>query len=131
LGVASLLLTLLLTKAALNGWLVLVYGLLGSMVLSAAAAAIGLFAPSALFARTAATLTYIISTLPIMLRDLSFPGNAFLKLFPSFLVLLGFEQSLRIKHTSADLLACGALLLLETGILSTCTYLVLKKRADF
>ena len=67
-GTGAILLTLALTRAPLNLGMVISFGILGGMVYTSISIVIGLFSPSALFARTLATLAYIISALPLMVQ---------------------------------------------------------------
>jgi hypothetical protein len=129
-GTGSILLTLILTGASINYWAVLIYGLLGCITYSAISILIGLFSPSALFARTVGTLAYIISALPMMIKDLSFAWKGFLNLFPSYQIMYGLERAL-LPHPFNYLYTLYAIGLLgETLILLVVTSIALKKKAD-
>ena len=130
-GTGAILLTLALTKAPLNLGMVISFGILGCMVYTAISIVIGLFSPSALFSRTLATLAYIISALPLMVRDLSFFGKIGLKIFPSFLILLGFERSLQQHPYSGEFFVYALILTLETILILGITHFILNNKADF
>jgi ABC-type transport system involved in multi-copper enzyme maturation permease subunit len=130
-GTGSILLTLLLTGAAINLFAVILFALLGCLIFSAASILIGLFSPSALFARAVATLTYIVAALPMMIKDLSFNWKFIFNLFPSYLIIYGLERAL-LSHPVNTLFALSALgLIMETVLLLGITYIVLKHKADF
>jgi ABC-type multidrug transport system permease subunit len=69
LGIISLLVTILLTRFAFNPGYLLSFGLMGCIVYSSAALLIGILAPNALFARTVSTTFYLISALPLMIKN--------------------------------------------------------------
>jgi hypothetical protein len=130
-GTGSILLTILLTGAAINIWAVIIFTLLGCLIFSAASILIGLCSPSALFARTVATLTYIIAALPMMIKDLSFNWKFLLNLFPSYLIIYGLERAL-LPNPFNTLFFLSALgLFLEIALLLGITYILLKHKADF
>lgn len=124
--VAALLLTMLLTGAPMNLWLLLTFGLLGSLLYTIISLLIGLCSPTPLFARALATLVYIISALPLMLRNLDFASKVGLKYFPSYLILLGLESSLGSQPT-ANLGSPGTILVLEAGVLLWVTWAALRQ----
>lgn len=129
-GTGSILLTLLLTGAVINYWAVLIYGLLGCMAYSAVSILIGLFSPSALFARTVATISYIVSALPMMIKDLSFAWKGILNLFPSYQIMYGLEQAL-LSNPFNDIYIWYALgLLIETCLLLGIACTALRYKAD-
>ncbi len=130
-GVGALFLTVFLTKAPLNLWYVLLFGVSGSLAFGALSLLIGLLAPTALFARTFATLTYLIAALPLMVRDISFAWKESLYLFPSFLVLKGFEKALLTNSYQPEITFWVIGLLVQTFILLSITGTYLQKKADF
>jgi hypothetical protein len=130
-GTGSILLTLILTGAVINYWAVTLFGLLGCMIYSIVSILIGLFTPGALFARTLATLAYIISALPMMIKDLSFHGKEFLNIFPSYLILNGLNQALLLNPFNSLLAIYSLGLFIETGLLLGITYVALKQKVDF
>lgn len=130
-GVGALFLTIFLTKAPINGWYVLIFGITGSLTFGALSLLIGLLAPTALFARTFATLTYLIAALPLMVRDLSFAWKESLFIFPSYLVLKGFEKALLFNSYQPEMTFWIIGLLTESVILLSITRIYLQKKADF
>ena len=130
-GVGAIVITLLLIGSSLQWGSILAFSFWGCMVYTAISITIGLFAPSALFARTTATLVYIISAIPLMIKDLSFTWKAGLNIFPSYLTLIGLEQALVKTANPFNLLAYQTGLFLETFVLIGISYFVLKHKADF
>ncbi len=130
-GTSAVLLSLLLTGASINIGTVIIFTILGCMIYSAISILIGLFSPGALFARTIATLAYIISALPMMIKDLSFNWKGLLTIFPSYLILYGFERSL-LPNPINDLASIyGMVLLLEIIFSLIIINYILKYKADF
>lgn len=131
-GLGAIWFAVLLTGCPLNGWSVSLIGLLGGFVYTALALIIGLFSPNPLFARTIATLTYLISAVPIMVRDLSFSGKALLNIFPSFLMMGQLENALIVHSPRFEgVIATAAGLLAECLILFFLAHAVITKKADF
>ncbi|MGE5583771.1 MAG: ABC transporter permease [Bacillota bacterium] len=130
-GIGGILLTLALIKPDINLLTVLIFGFLGCLIYAAISILIGLFTPGALFARTMATLVYIISAVPLMLKDLSFSWKSILGVFPSYLVLSGLDQALLKNPVNSTLLFDGAGLILEAGLVLVLISIVLKYKADF
>lgn len=130
LGVGALFLTILITKAPVNLCLLFLFGVAGSLAFGSLALLIGITARTALFARTFATLTYLISALPLMIRDLSFPWKEGLNIFPSFLILKGFENALLNSYPpEAPFWITG--LFMQAIVLLLITDFYLRKKADF
>jgi ABC-type Na+ efflux pump permease subunit len=130
-GTGSVLLTLILTGAVVNYGAILTYSFLGCLVYAAVSILIGLLSPSALFARTIATLTYIVSALPMMVKDLSFHWKGILDLLPSNLIMYGLERALLPNPFNGIFLLNIAVILSETLFLIAITYMALKHKADF
>lgn len=130
LGVGALFLTILITKAPVNLCLLFGFGAAGSLAFGSLALLIGMSAPSALFARTIATLTYLISALPLMVQDLSFSWKKGLYVFPSFLVLKGFEKTL-FNSYSKEISFWIAGLFIQAIALLLITHFYIRKKADF
>lgn len=130
-GVGALLLTLIITGAPLNPWYVLIFGFSGSLTFGAFSLLIGLLAPTALVARTLATLTYIVAALPLMVRDLPFAWKEILYAFPSFLILKGFEKALLANAYQPEATFWIIGLFSQTIILFLITRFYLQKKADF
>jgi hypothetical protein len=120
-----------LTGARLNLPPLIIFTLLGGCVFAAAGVLIGIACPNPLFARTVATLAYILGTIPIMLRDLSLPFQEALASFPSLMILNGLEGSLQKGAAYLNLLPFFSIVLLsETGLLLLISYLLLKFKLD-
>lgn len=130
LGVGALFLTLLITKAPVNLCLLLLFSVAGSLTFGSLALLIGMSAPTALFARTFATLTYLISALPLMIRDLSFSWKECLYLFPSFLILKGFEKAL-FNSFQPEVFFWITGLFMQAIVLLLITHFYIRKKADF
>lgn len=130
-GVGAIFITLFITGAPLNPWLILIFGVVGSLSFGALSLLIGLLAPTALFARTFATLTYLIAAVPLMIRDLSFSWKEGLYLFPSFLLLKGFEKALLINTFQPEIFLWITILLAQAIILLIITHFHLQNKADF
>jgi hypothetical protein len=130
-ALAAVVCTLLFTGARLNLPPLIIFTLLGGCVFAAAGVLIGIACPNPLFARTVATLAYILGTIPIMLRDLSLPFQEALASFPSLMILNGLESSLQKGATYLNLLPFFSIVLLsETGLLLLISYLLLKFKLD-
>ncbi|MGE5559106.1 MAG: ABC transporter permease [Bacillota bacterium] len=129
LSTAVLILTTLLTGAPLKFGTLLVFGILGSMVYTIGSLLIGLRSPNPLFARALATLAYIVSALPLMVKNLDFTAKSGLKVFPSYLILLGMEQALD-SSPGAYLGFYSLILIIEAALLFGVSYAALK-RADY
>lgn len=130
-GVGALFLTIGLTKAPLDLRYVLLFGIAGSLTFGALALLIGLLAPTAMFARALATVTYLIAALPLMVRNLSFTWKGSLSTFPSFLVLKGFEKGLLLNSAQSEAVFWILGLLAQAGVLLFLTGLYIRKKADF
>ena len=130
-GVGALFLTIAITKAPVDLWYVLLFGVAGSLAFGALSLLIGLLAPTALFARAFATVTYLIAALPLMVRDLSFPWKDSLYIFPSFLVLKGFEKALLLNLTQSEAAFWVVGLLAQASVLLYITGFYVQKKADF
>lgn len=130
LGTTSLVLTLLLTRSPVQTGYILVFGLLGALVYSGIAVCIGLLAPNALFARSTATVLYLVSSLPLMVSNVDIAWQKLLHVFPTFLILRGFEAALiPASQGAVRNLALG--LLAEAIALFVLTRLVLRHKVDF
>lgn len=129
-GTGSILLTLILTGADINYWAVLIYSLLGCLAFSALSLLIGLFSPSALFARTVATLAYIISALPMMVKDLPFAWKGLLNIFLSYQIIYGLDQALLLKPFNRLYMFYALILFIETFVLMMITGFAIKKKSD-
>lgn len=130
-GVGSLFLTIGITKAPIDYGYVLLFGVTGSLTFGALSLLIGFLAPTALFARAFATVTYLIAALPIMVRDLSFAWKESLYMFPSFLVLKGFEKALLLNSTRSEVALWVIGLLTQASVLLFITSFYIRKKADF
>ncbi|HYH01655.1 MAG TPA: ABC transporter permease [Bacillota bacterium] len=130
LGTGSLLLTLLLTRSPAQPGYILAFGLLGALVYSGLAVCIGLLAPNALFARSTATALYLFSSLPLMVSNVDLAWKGLLHVFPTFLILRGFEAAL-IPAARGEVLAMALGLLAEAIALFALTRLALQHKVDF
>lgn len=131
-GVGSLFLTMIITRAPLNPWYVFIFGVVGSLTFGALSLLIGLLAPTPLFARAIATVTYLIAALPLMVRDLSFAWKDSLYGFPSFLILKGFEKALLLNSSyQSEITFWITVLLTQAFILLYITRFYLQNKADF
>ncbi len=130
-GVAALFLTISITRAPVNPWYVLLFGIIGSLTFGAFSLLIGLIAPTPMFARAFATVTYLIAALPLMVRDLSFSWKEGLYIFPSFLILKGFEKALHVNSDQSSVTFWITGLLVQTIVLMVITRSYLKNKADF
>jgi ABC-type Na+ efflux pump permease subunit len=130
-GMASIYLTLWLTKCPSHLVELSLFALLGCLIYAFQALLVGLFAPNALFARTIATVIYLVSTFPMMIADLAGEGKELLNLFPSYLILRGLEQAVQLQPLTAEH-SLGAIVLgLETLALAGIAYYFFKQKADF
>ncbi|NLW47939.1 MAG: ABC transporter permease [Firmicutes bacterium] len=130
-GVTAIFLTIAITKAPIDPWYVLLFGVVGSFTFGSLSLLIGLLAPTALFARAIATVSYLVAALPLMVRDLSFSWKEGLYLFPSFLIVKGFEKALSISSNSIEILFWLTGLLLQATVFLSITEFYLQKKADF
>jgi ABC-type Na+ efflux pump permease subunit len=131
LGTAALMLTLWLTKSPAQPLYILTFGILGALVYSSLALLIGLLAPNALFARTIATIIYLASSLPLMVNQFDLAWKGLLNIFPTFLILRGFEAALSPPDIPEQLYSLGWWLLGQSGLLLGLTCAALKKKVDF
>lgn len=130
-GVGALCLTIGLTKAPLDLRYLLIFGVAGSLTFGALSLLIGLLAPTPMFARALATVTYLIAALPLMVRNLSFTWKGSLSTIPSFLVLKGFEKGLFLNSARSEAAFWILGLLAQAGVLLFLTGLYIRKKADF
>jgi hypothetical protein len=130
-GVGAIFLTIAITRAPVDLRFVFLFGIVGSLTFGALSLLIGLSAPTPLFARAFATVTYLISALPLMARDLSFAWKESLYLFPSFLVLKGFEKALLLNSTQSETALWIIGLLIQASVLLFITGFYIQKKADF
>lgn len=130
-GITAIFLTIGITKAPIDLWYVLLFGVVGSITFGSLSLLIGLLAPTTLFARAIATVTYLIAALPLMVRDLSFYWKESLYLFPSFLIVKGFERALSLSSSILEIIFWLTGLLFQAIILLFITRLYLQKKADF
>jgi ABC-type Na+ efflux pump permease subunit len=131
LGTAALMLTLWLTKSPAQPFYILTFGILGALVYSSLALLVGLLAPNALFARTVATVIYLASSLPLMVNQVDLAWKGLLNIFPTFLILRGFEAALLPSVVPEQLYSLGWWLLGQAGLLFGLTYTMLKNKVDF
>jgi hypothetical protein len=130
LGTGSLMVTLFLIKSPAQTGYILTFGCLGALVYSALAIFIGLLTPTALFARTAATVLYLVSSLPLMIKNMDVAWKTWLNIFPTFMILRGFEAAFNpIPSGELYLLALG--LLAEALLFLGVSYLTLQHKVDF
>ncbi len=130
-GIGALFLTISITKAPINLWYVLLFGIVGSLTFGALSLLIGLLAPTPLFARTFATVTYLVAALPLMVRDLSFAWKESLYAFPSFLVLKGFEKALLLNSALSEETFWIIGLLAQATVLLLITFFHIRNKSDF
>ncbi len=130
-GIGALFLTITITRAPVDLRYVFLFGVVGSTAFGALSLLIGLLAPTALFARAFATVTYLIAALPLMVRELSFAWKDSLYIFPSFLVLKGFEKALLLDLTQSEVAFWVIGLLAQAGVLLYITGFYVQKKADF
>jgi hypothetical protein len=130
LGIGSLMLTLFLIKSPVQIGYILTFGFLGALVYSALAICIGLLTPNALFARTMATVLYLVSSLPLMIKNMDIAWKNSLNIFPTFMILRGFEAAFNSIPTP-ELYLLGLGLLTEAFILLGVSYLTLQHKVDF
>lgn len=130
-GVASVLLTLLLIRFPFNPVYLLIFTVLGSMIYASAALIIGLLAPNALFARTLATGFYLISSLPLMIKNTSISWKSITYIFPTFSIQHGLENALLQATWTVYSLIHITVLAIETLILLAIAYYPLKKNFPF
>ena len=130
-GVSALFLTIAITRAPVDLGYVFLFGVTGSLAFGSLSLLIGLLAPTALFARTFATVVYLIAALPLMVRDLSFAWKESLYAFPSFLVLKGFEKALLLNSTQSQTVFWVMGLLAQASVLLFITGFYVQKKADF
>ena len=130
-SVGSLFLTIGITRAPIDFQYVLLFGVVGSLTFGALSLLIGFLAPTALFARAFATVTYLIAALPLMVRDLSFAWKEGLYVFPSFLVLKGFEKALLLNSSQSEVVFWVVGLLTQATVLLLITGFYIRKKADF
>ncbi len=128
---AAIFLAIYLTKAPLNLGQIALYSSLGAFLYTSLALMIGLFTPNALFARTLATFLYLVSALPLMVRELDFAGKNLLKIFPSYLIVRHLETTLLPRPITPEVFReMGLLLVGSIGIMAT-NYFILKNKTDF
>ncbi|MGE5606931.1 MAG: ABC transporter permease [Bacteroidota bacterium] len=130
-GVGALFLTIGITRAPIDLRYVLLFGVVGSLTFGALSLLIGLLAPTAMFARALATVTYLTAALPLMVRNLSFKWKGNLNIFPSFLILKGFEKGLFLNSTQSEVALSIIGLLAQTSVFLLITNLYIQKKADF
>jgi hypothetical protein len=131
LGTAAIMATLFLTKSPARPFPILIFGCLGTLVYSSLAILLGLLAPNALFARTTATVVYLVSSLPLLINNSNLAWKSLLNCFPTFLVQRGFEAALLPLSALDQLTRTGSLLLLQAGALLSLAYFLLKNKGDF
>lgn len=130
-GTASVLLTVTLTRFPFDPVQLIVFIILGSMVYASIALIIGLLAPNALFARTLATGFYLISSLPLMIKNTSIAWKSITYIFPTFSIQYGLENALVQTAWTANMLSHIIILAIETLGLLSITYYPLKKNFPF
>jgi hypothetical protein len=130
LGMGSLTLTLVLIKSPAQFEYILGFGFLGALVYSGLAILIGLLTPNALFARTTATVLYLVSSLPLMIKNMDIAWKSLLNIFPTFMISRGFEAAFNpIPAAECFLLSLG--LLVEALVFLGISYFTLRQKVDF
>jgi hypothetical protein len=130
LGSGSLMLTLFLIKSPAQTGYILTFGFLGALVYSALAILIGLLTPTALFARSTATVLYLVSSLPLMIKNIDVAWKNWLNIFPTFMILRGFEAAFN-TIPATELYVLGLGLLSEAMLFLGVSYLTLQHKVDF
>lgn len=129
-GIASIGLTVILTGFKLDFRYLLLFSFSGCLVYSAGALMIGLLSPNALFARTVSTLTYLISSIPLMAKNTSLKWEKVLNIFPTFAIQHGLENAILQSPFKAESFYYLLLLLVETVLIVGISLFVLKKKID-
>lgn len=129
LGTAALLLTLFLTRSPAHPGYIFSFGVLGALVYSGLAILVGLLAPNALFARSTATVLYLVSSLPLMVNHVGQTWKGLLQCFPTFLIRRGFEAAL-IPTARDGVFTFGFWLLIEAVALFLFTGFAFRHQVD-
>ncbi len=132
LGLASILVTLWLTRFSYNPAYLISFAVLGCLVYTSAALFIGLISPHPLLARTLSTAVYLISALPIMLKNTSLGWKYLLNFLPTFSIVQGLERAvLQQPWQSYPSILLLAIMAAESALLLTVLLAILKKNIDF
>lgn len=131
LGCLSIFITVLLTGFDFQPGYLMIFSLVGCIVYSAAALLIGLITPNAVMARTISTTFYLISALPLMIKNTTFRWKTALEFIPSFPILHGLEKAILLTPLEAQSLIFLGILAAEALLLLLITYFSIKNNLDF
>jgi len=130
-GLASVLLTTWLTRSYYNPVYLISFTALGCLVYTSAALFIGLLSPQPLLARTFSTVLYLISALPLMLKNTRLAWGNLLNFLPTFSLIQGLERAVLQQPWQVSSLPLLAIMAAETVLLLTILSAILKKNIDF
>lgn len=131
LGLASVLLTTWLTRASYNPVYLISFTTLGCLVYTSAALFIGLVSPHPLMARTLSTTFYLISALPLMLKDSHLAWRNLLNFLPTFSIVQGLERAVLQQPWQNSPSFLLAIMAAESVLLLTILSAILRKNIDF
>lgn len=131
LGMISIILTIELIGFDFDPFYLIGFSLLGCGVYTCSALLIGLLAPNALFARTVSTVFYLVSALPIMVKNTSLAWKDLLNIIPSFPLIYGLEQAFLEAPLQGNVSLFIIILLGESLGLLLLISQILKHQLDF
>lgn len=129
-GLVSLWLTVGLTGYRVNPFYLNCFGLLGCLAYTAAGIGIGLLAPNSILARTISTLVYLVSSLPLMAKNINLAWRGILNILPTYLIFHGMENAVFRNPFKVGSLVYAGLLLAEAVFILSITIFTLKRKID-
>ncbi|HOJ78341.1 MAG TPA: ABC transporter permease [Bacillota bacterium] len=130
-GLASLILTIVLTGYKINLPNFLIFGLLGCLFFASLSLLIAIASPHALFARTLSTCVYFVSSLPLMAKDIDLGWKDILNILPTIQIFNGFEAAIMRNALQLNSLTTIISLLIQTGLMIWITALIYHQKKDF